>query len=345
MNPLDIVKKHSKGRVSEKVDQFAGFSLGHLIYGHSRFDKAMEEVAKLHYSQITHQLGGGIVITGPSGVGKSTLIRNYVKHFPSTREGKIAITRVLLVTLPSSATAHGLLTAIFDALGYPNPSRTDLADKTSKLIKLLAMYQVEMIVIDEFQHAFYSRTLGDNRQLIDTLKNILTLSKVACVLVGLPETEDVIFSNEQVARRHSLRIELSRFNFEIEEDFSEFRAIVKAYQAALPIDTEVPLHEANLARRLIIASDGILDYLSRLLSKSVEIAGLADLTQLDLSVFSVAFREVVWPSVPDKLNPFHPESPLRRLDKPGEPYYPWHDKHAIGSPLARRIQTNRKGAR
>lgn len=345
MNPLDIVKKHSRAKLSENWQSFVGFSLGQIIYAHRKFDNATVAIAKLHHSQRTYRLGGGVVIYGPSGTGKSTLLKNYFANYPTMREGNNVVIPVLLVTLPSSATAHGLLTAIFDALGYPNPNRLQLAEKTSKLIKLLAIYRVELILIDEFQHSFYSRKITDNRELVDTLKNVISLSKVACVLVGLPEAEDVVFSHVQIARRHSQRVEISSFSLDDKDDFVEFRAILKAYQDALPIQSEIPLHEANLARRMLIASDGILDYLSKLLSKSVEIAGMAGLTQLDISVFSVAFREVVWPHVPDKLNPFHPDSPLRRLNKTGEPFYPWHDKHPIGSPLARRIQTIHKGER
>ena len=334
MNPRDLVLRYAKQEISSQaIVSFLGFSLANVTLNHRRYGEAMAAIAKLHLAQQTHHHGGGLLICGPSGIGKSTIIRNYSVNFPTLVEGRQTIMPVLLVTCPSSATANGLISAIFDAMGFPIPSRTDLAEKTIKICKLMKIYKVELMLLDEFQHAYYSRTLADFRQLIDTVKNIMNATKVASVLVGLEEIDEVISTNEQVARRHSEKIAMTTFKLDDEDDFREFRAILKSYQAALIIPPETPLYEANQARRLLIASNGNLDYLRRILEKSVEIAGLSQISQ---AVYAAAFRECVWKGVPDKLNPFHDESPLRQLDKPGEPFYPWHLKHAIGSPLARR---------
>lgn len=336
MNPQDIIKTYARQSIDYERDSLIlGFSLRGVVINHRRFDAALTSIATLHHSQRQHQHGGGILLYGPSGIGKSTILETYAKNFPTNNDGRQTLTPVLMVVCPSSATANGLVSAMFDALGYPIPARTDLADKTIKLCKLIRMHKVELLLIDEFQHTYYSRSMSDFRQLVDTVKNIISTTKVASVLVGLGESEEVICSNEQLARRHSERIEITTFGMN-KEDFSEFRAVLKAYQEILVIKPETPLFEANLARRFLIASDGNLDYLRRILEKSIEIAGLANLNNLNDEVYGAAFRDGIWKTVPEKLNPFHSQSLLRRLDKRGEPYYPWHSKHAIGSPLARR---------
>ena len=337
MQPKDLIVRHS--RVEETSDtnmSFLGFSLAHVTLRHRRYDAVMASIAKLHHTQQAHRHGGGVLISGPSGVGKSTVLENYASNFPNYIEGRQTVIPVLKVTCPSSASANGLISAMFDAMGFPIPSRTDLAEKTIKVSKLMKIYKVELMLLDEFHHAYYSRSLADFRQLIDTLKNIMNETKVASVLVGLNEIDEVISTNEQVARRHSEKIEITTFALNDENDFKEFRAILKAFQEKLIVQPETPLFEANLARRFLIASNGNLDYLRRILEKSVEIAGFAKLDHLNQTIYFAAFREYVWKGVPDKLNPFHDESPLRRLDKAGEPFYPWYLKHAIGSPLARR---------
>lgn len=340
MNPLELIKRHTHATVDKQSavsdELYMEFSLGHVILNHRRYDAAMAAIARLHHSQIQNKQGGGLIIYGPSGMGKSTIIKEYSKHFPALEEGRQTIVPVLVVTCPSSATASGLLSAVFASLNYPIPTRSDIADKTLKVIKLIKIYQVELMLLDEFNHAYYSRTLSDFRQLIDTLKVVITETSIASVLVGLEEAQQVIATNEQVARRHTESIEISLFEFKDPDDFREFRAVLRAYQEALIIPPESPLFEANLARRFLVASDGNLDYLRRILEKSVQLAGIARATQLTQVIYASAFREYVWKGVPDKLNPFHEESPLRRLNKAGEPYYPWSAKHAIGSPLARR---------
>jgi Cdc6-like AAA superfamily ATPase len=181
MNPKDLIIKHVRKPISPKQDlDFLGFSLAAVTLSHRRYDAAMAAIAKLHHSQQIHRHGGGLLICGPSGVGKSTILEKYASNFPSYADGRQTMMPVLKVTCPSSATANGLISAIFDALGYPIPSRTDLADKTIKVCKLIRMYQVELLLLDEFQHAYYSRSLADFRQLIDTVKNVMNETKVAC---------------------------------------------------------------------------------------------------------------------------------------------------------------------
>lgn len=345
MNPLDLVRLHGRDYVSENIEKFAGFSLAQLRFGHRRFDYATAEIAKLHHSQKKYGKGRGLLLIGPSGVGKSTLLAYYASNFPTIRSGKNIIVPVLLITLPSNASSNGLITAIFKGLNYPTNSKLEIGERTIKVAEILRLYQVEMLLIDESQHSYYSRTLQELRLVLDTLKVILNASKIACVLVGLNEAEEVVFTNVQITRRHSLKVEISRFLHDSEEDFAEFRAILKAYQAELPIQPEIPLHESNLARRFLIASDGILDNACKILSRSIEIAGLAGMKKLDNSVYSAAFRDVIWHLAPDNINPFKQDSVLRRLDKVGEPFYPWHLKHPIGSPLARRNLISPKGNR
>ena len=345
MNPQELITRHSRQLNDPTTNnEFLGFSLADVILSHRRYDAALAAIAKLHHKQRLHNKGEGLAICGPSGVGKSEILKAYSIHFPPNESGPKTVMPVLLVTCPSSATANGLVSAIFDAMGYPTPSRPDMAEKTIKLCKIIKMYGVELILIDEFQHAYYSQSMAIFRQLIDTVKNIINIAKISSVLVGLNEIEEVISSNEQVARRHAEKIEISNFQMNDEEDFREFRAILKAYQDALLIKPSTPLHEANLARRFLIGSNGNLDYLRRILEKSVEIPGFAGYSELNEQLYAAAFKEYVWKAAPEKLNPFSQESILRQLNKPGEPYYPWHLKHAIGSPLARRNLIKPSGA-
>ena len=69
----------------------------------------------------------------------------------------------------------------------------------------------------------------------------------------------------------------------------------------------------------------------------VAVASMAGLETLDLAAFAAGFRDRVWRDVPERLNPFHPESVLRKLDRPGEVFHLHTTQDPVGSPMARSL--------
>ena len=342
MNPADLIKRYSIASSMSATDEYAAnveainFSLRKELFLHTRFKQAMLQIAELHAYSQHNSVGGGLLITGPSGVGKTTILQQYLQNFPRQQEKYITIIPVLHVVTPASPTVKSLAESILIALGDPLARRGSAEEKTFRIYQLLKSCQVELLLIDEFQHCYYAHSIVEYRRVADWLKNVISISGAAVVLLGLEEAEMVIASNEQLARRFSARLHITAFRFEHQEDFQEFRAVLKGYQQSLVIQPEEPLFEANLARRFLVASHGLIDYVRKILEGATVVAGCAGLPKLDLTTYAAAFRKDVWPSVPDRLNPFHLESPLRKLDRPGEPYHLCGKHHAIGSPLARR---------
>lgn len=342
MTPLDIIQKFSDEVVNDEPQSMtnlaitANFSLRKTLLLHTRYKKAVMLIAELHQYKIVNGVGGGLLITGPSGVGKTTIILNYADFIPRVHAQHKTTIPVLYVVTPASPTVKSMAEAILLALGDPMARRGSAEEKTFRIYQLLKACEVELLFIDEFQHFYYAHTVIEFRRISDWLKNLISVSGVAVVLVGLPESEIVVYSNEQLARRFSLRQQLKPFRLNNENDFIEFRAVLKGFQQKLPLSVEEPLFEANLARRFLVASNGLLDYLRKILEGAVVIAGQAHLQELNMSIYAAAFRRYVWPEVPDRLNPFHPQSPVRLLIRPGEPFYAGNKRNALGSPLARR---------
>ena len=115
---------------------------------------------------------------------------------------------------------------------------------------------------------------------------------------------------------------------------------MKALEPKLPLPCATPLHEANLARRIHTASFGLFDYMVKVLEGAASSAVIAGLEEIDLTVLSAGFRRRVWAEVPDRLNPFHPESPLRPMNRPGEVFHLHTRQDLIGSPVARKLGMN-----
>lgn len=343
-SPLSLISELGGYENLEDGDfgRLAGFSLRKTLLPHDRFKKAISLIAELHHYRQHNKVGGGILICGPSGVGKSTLLDHYRESFPKVHDQQQTLIPVLYLETPSTPSVKNMAESILQALGDPFAHRGTAEEKTVRIYRLLEACKVELLLIDEFQHFIYAHSTVEFRRVSDWLKNIINHSGLAVVLVGLPEAEMVIQSNEQLARRFSAKHVLSAFDFNEESDFREFRGILKAFEQALPLPAEEPLYEANLARRFWVASNGLLDYVRKTLEGAVQVAGSAGHQSLDLGAYAAGFRKEIWKEAENRLNPFHPESPLRPLNRPGEPFYAAYQRHAIGSPLARRFMDGKK---
>lgn len=313
-----------------------GFRLDSNPIQHKRFDSGLHSLTELHYARRTSGRGSGLLITGPSGAGKTVLVSSYSSQFlPESTLGRTKIP-VLLVTVPSSPTSNSLSEAILIALGYPKASRGSGPQKTLIIHEFFQRCDVELLILDEFQHLFYAPTIVHFRDVTDWLKNLISLTNVAVVACGLPEAQSVVDANEQLARRFSARFTLSPFALGDESDFGEFRSVLKLLQGSMPIGTETPLYEANMARRILVASYGLLDYVAKVIEGAVSVAARLGATEVDLEILAAGFRERIWREVPDRLNPFHPHSPLRPLDRSGEVFYLHTCNDHVGSAVSRR---------
>lgn len=116
--------------------------------------------------------------------------------------------------------------------------------------------------------------------------------------------------------------------------------ILKAFETRLPLPLETPLYEANMARRMHVASYGILDYVVKTLEGAVFSATLDRKDCIDLAALAQGYRQRVWDNVPERLNPFFPESPLRPLDRSGECFHKHLMLDPVGSPVARKLGLN-----
>jgi len=336
MNPLQIYLSYQSAEASKR-SEMAGFSLRNSLIPHQQFKRAVSTMAELHHYSLQNEVGGGIVITGPSGVGKTTILKHYLGLNPRVEEREKSRIPVLHVVTPSSPTVRSMTDAILIALGASSAGKRSAEEKTLRIYKLLKLCEIELLLIDEFQHFYYANTIVEFRKISDWLKNLISHTGLAVVLTGLPEAELVVRSNEQLERRFSTKLALTPFSLESPDDFQEFRGILKQFQEKLPLRPEIDLYENNLARRFLVASNGLLDYVRKILEGAVSIALSAGHQSLDLQTYAAGFRKEVWSDVPDRLNPFHPNSPLRKLNHSGEPFYAEDKRQAIGSPLARRI--------
>ncbi len=141
-----------------------------------------------------------LMIVGPTGAGKTTLIETYKNNYPTEYSDGGIRRPVLQVTIPSPATISNLATALLYALGDPRSERGTIGGKTQRVVSNMNECGVELLILDEIQH-FVDR---DSQMVLmnvsNWLKTLIKETKVACILVGLQGEAEQVLRSAGVAR-------------------------------------------------------------------------------------------------------------------------------------------------
>lgn len=124
-----------------------------------------------------------------------------------------------------------------------------------------------------------------------------------------------------MGRRYSRRCVLRPFSANTEESWLEFRSVLRELHRRCPIKATA-FHDPDIARRFLFATEGLVDYVVRLINGGISLAQLAQ-RDLDRDILAKAFVEQIWHRAPDDLNPFIAEGDLRSLRERGEPFASW----------------------
>lgn len=289
---------------------------------HTAFLEAGTRIARAHRRFRQRGSADGVLIAGQSGVGKSYLVDWYVRRFPRTEMPERTIIPALKVATPTKPTTAKLTRAVLQALGDPAPARGKEEEQLARMHRFLQECEVQIILIEEFQQ-FFDYHSAATYGITDWIKNQHDISHIPFVLLGLPRATKVIQQNDQLCRRFGCRYYIEPFNGDSEEKWNEFRGVLKALQARLPIPAP-KLHHPDIARRFLFASEGLIDYVVRILNEALAVAHRRN-CEIDLAILAEAFNEQVWRGAPPDLNPFLTDGALRSLRGPGEPFAQWDD--------------------
>jgi hypothetical protein len=253
-----------------------------------------------------------LLIVGPTGSGKTTLIKSYAQQFRSVDTGVGIHAPVLMTGILSPATIKSLAQRLLTTLGDPAADKGSVATQSLRLRAFFDDCGVELLILDELQHFVDRDSLRVLHDVSNWLKDLIKDTGVACVLVGLQgEAELVLKANTQLHGLFRPPAVLDPFAWDdaSPDTIREFRTLLGKLDRLLPLRERSGLAERDLALRCFVASRGNMRLLMGVIRWATIFALQRGQERLDEDLLAEAFDERVegfWPGV---ANPFRGPTP------------------------------------
>lgn len=279
--------------------------VNNLYVAYPRFQEILSAIEYCHRFSCCKDEPECMFLSGETGVGKTTIYKAYASRYPRLVNREGAIIPILAVTIPAPVTVKTVVTKLLWELGDPAYDRGSTGNQTIRLIGLLKDCQVELIILDEFQHFIDRDSAKVLRTVSDWLKTLILDTNLPIVLIGLPEAEQVLKlkSQSQLSRRFANRYYLRPFLWK-QDGGNEFRTFLHLLESELPLREVSNLSNEETAIRLYYASDGTIAYVMKLIRYGTYLALQQGQEKLNLRIFAIAFEKSVRADKPDKANPF-----------------------------------------
>ncbi len=196
-----------------------------------------------------------LLVVGPTNNGKSAIIERFRRTHPPIEPSKtldgIAHVPVLKVQMPAGPDERRFFGAILDALGFPGMPSDSVTKRQDSAVRMLHAAGVTCLAIDEV-HNLLSGSALQQRRILNLLRWLGNELQIPLIAVGTAEALHAIHSDDQLTNR------FEPLGLPPWQDDEEFRNLLGTLEAVLPLRRRSDLAKAELARRILRASEGIL---------------------------------------------------------------------------------------
>ncbi|TWB42579.1 TniB family NTP-binding protein [Nitrospirillum pindoramense] len=213
-----------------------------------------------------------MMLLGPTGTGKSTLLKEIADEYPPEQRDRYLYHPVLYVGIPPQSTLKALAIAILKALGDVSSNRS-MSEYTHIVIQMLTRAAPKLLILDEIQHIVSAGNKRANAYASgDLIKSILNAAVCPIILGGQPEGAELIRANPQSLRRNRWAEYLEPFDWLKQEDRDTYQSFLYMYEERMGLSAPSNLFHDDMAFRLWIASNGAIGETTKWLQMAAEIA-------------------------------------------------------------------------
>lgn len=270
--------------------------------------------------------GDSMLVLAGSGCGKSHLIKQVHNLRPADHSGDVSVLPVVSFSIPpvivpnQRSMSSGLLRSLED----PKWNRGTTQDMIVRGLELLKTAKTEIILIDNVQDIPERRSNEGITAVGNWIRHVIDESKCLVAMFGTYAAIKIT-DNDQMKRRATKRMSIRYFEFNSPTSKGNFQRFLRELDKRLPLAEASRLDELEVVSRLFWATNGIADYIFRLVREAVYVAVESGRERIELRDLEQAFLNEFKDSALG-INPFTPDGPLRPLDQPGEPFHNWFDR-------------------
>lgn len=268
------------------------------VIKHPRLMESVEAMESIHAMSGISE--AGMLLLGPSGVGKTTAIEQYCKRFMAaygeTETDTVSLRPIVHLTIPANATLKQMLNALLSSMDSAGKSGSaeQLAQHVSRAFELQG---VELLILDECQHLLKEQAQTNTRNVLNQIKILMDKHKLAVVMSGITDAKKVIAQYDELYQRFLYaQIELHPFSVGSPEERQLFAAYLNTYARIMEefgIRT-IQLDSIIMLERIELATRGVPRLIFHLFMKVLLVADLN--RTLSLNDFEQALAR-------DQLNP------------------------------------------
>jgi Cdc6-like AAA superfamily ATPase len=211
----------------------------------------------------------GMIITGQAGQGKSTIVQYFAKEANKGMNNKFGVVRIEIPTLPSVKSLYNQIVKAFNEPAI-NP-KAGILEHRNGAEGLVQEFGTKMLIIDEFDYTLSLIKKGygiDLDEMVKELKYIINKYKIAVVLVGADDANNVTSISTQISSRFDRPVVIPTINMNDKDLMEDFRFFIKEYSRVneITFDSSLNFDDDIMILRTYLAAAGDYRTLVRLLA-------------------------------------------------------------------------------